>query len=107
MTRPKQLDDAAIRAWLASRSGWEQSAPRIASAPGVAGLRKTFPFSDYGAAVAFVVRVALAAEKHDHHPDLRLTYGHVDVFWSTHDAGGVTELDQRLADVCDAFTMAG
>lgn len=65
-------------------------------------IAKTFKFKDFGQAFAFMARVALAAEKMDHHPEWTNVYNRVDVNLSTHDAGGVTELDIKLARIIDA-----
>jgi len=48
--------------------------------------------------MGFVVALGVIAEKRDHHPDMLVTWGRVRVQWSTHDAGGVTELDLELAE---------
>jgi 4a-hydroxytetrahydrobiopterin dehydratase len=50
-----------------------------------------------------VVRVGLAAEKKDHHPDVELGWGRARVLWTTHDAGGITSLDVELAALTDSF----
>lgn len=65
-------------------------------------LTKTFRFADFHAAFAFMTRVALAAEKMDHHPDWTNVWNRVDVRLSTHDAGGITALDFRLAAAMEA-----
>ena len=92
MTRSTRLNEAAIGTWLETRAGWSHDET---------SLRKAFSFPDYSSAVAFVVRVALEAEKRDHHPDMLLGFGRVDVRWTTHNAGGVTDLDCRSAEFCD------
>lgn len=56
-----------------------------------------FRFGDYEAAFAFAARVALYAQRVDHHPDLLIRWGSVTVTWSTHDAGGVTRRDVDAA----------
>jgi 4a-hydroxytetrahydrobiopterin dehydratase len=58
---------------------------------------RSFVFKDFNAAFGFMTRVALLAEKHDHHPDWRNVYKTVEVTLSTHDAGGVTARDVTLA----------
>ena len=58
---------------------------------------KTFKFADHITAFGFVTRVAMAAEVMDHHPDLRIVYNTVDLRLNSHDAGGVTERDAKLA----------
>ena len=82
------------QAALASLSGWRADETRDA-------LVKSFRFGDFNAAFGFMARVALLAEKLDHHPEWTNVYGRVDVLLTTHDAGGVTELDLRLARFMD------
>ena len=60
-------------------------------------VRKVFKFDDFKAAFAFMTKVALKAEQMDHHPEWFNVYNTVDVTLSTHDAGGVTDLDKQLA----------
>lgn len=60
-------------------------------------IARTFTFPDHITAMGFVVRVAMAAEVMDHHPDMRIVYNRVEITLSTHDAGGVTEKDVALA----------
>jgi 4a-hydroxytetrahydrobiopterin dehydratase len=67
-------------------------------------VARSFKFADFSAAVGFVVRLALAAEKKDHHPDVELGWGKARVLWSTHDAGGITELDLVLAEITDKLS---
>jgi 4a-hydroxytetrahydrobiopterin dehydratase len=65
-------------------------------------LKKSFKFKDFSQAFGFMARVALAAEKMNHHPTWTNTYNTVDFELSTHDAGDkVTELDRKLADAID------
>lgn len=64
-------------------------------------LQKTFTFPDFAAAFAFMTQVAAEAERMNHHPDWRNVWNRVDVRLNTHDAGGITELDFRLAAAMD------
>lgn len=65
-------------------------------------LQRTFKFKDFSEAFAFMVRVALAAEKMDHHPEWANVYNTVSISLSTHDAGDtVTDKDRKLAAVID------
>jgi len=67
-------------------------------------LRKSFKFKDFPEAFAFMTRVALIAEKMDHHPLWTNVYNTVDIQLSTHDAGDVvTERDRKLARAIDAL----
>ena len=79
---------------LAKLSGWAQVSGRDA-------ISKTFTFKDFNQAFGFMTRVALVAEKMDHHPEWLNVYKTVEVTLSTHDAGGVTELDIKLAETMD------
>ena len=65
-------------------------------------LTKTFTFRDFSEAFAFMTRVAMLAEKMDHHPTWSNTWNKVNIALSTHDAGDVvTEKDRKLADAID------
>ena len=65
-------------------------------------LSRTFEFKDFNEAWGFMNRVALLAEKHNHHPDWRNVYNKVEIVLSTHDAGNkVTESDRKLAAAID------
>jgi 4a-hydroxytetrahydrobiopterin dehydratase len=66
-------------------------------------IRRDFAFADFGAAFAFMTRVAIAAEKADHHPDWSNSWNRVEVALSTHSAGGVTGKDIALARAMDGF----
>jgi 4a-hydroxytetrahydrobiopterin dehydratase len=78
----------------AQLSGWSAVDGRDA-------IAKSFKFKDFNAAFGFMTRVALYADKHDHHPEWVNVYNKVDVTLSTHDAGGVTEKDIALARFMD------
>ncbi len=82
--------DARIAA-LAKLKGWSD-------VPGRDAIARTFMFKDFSEAFGFMTRVALAAEKSDHHPEWRNVYKTVEVVLSTHDAGGVTSRDIALAE---------
>ena len=91
MTRPARIDLAQA---LAQFDGWTAVEGREA-------IAKTFKFADFNAAFAFMTRVALLAEKLDHHPEWFNVYNRVEVTLATHDAGGVTELDLEMARFMD------
>ena len=98
MARPKKLEHAAIEAWLATHASWAREGDVLA---------KTFSFRDYPQTIAFVTKLGFAAEKRDHHPDLVVRWGKVEVRWGTHDAGGITELDFELAERTDDVEKGG
>jgi len=84
---------------IKSLNGWSE-------APGRDAIAKTFTFKDFNAAFGFMTRAALIAEKMDHHPEWFNVYKTVEVTLSTHDAGGVTELDIKLAAAMDRLATA-
>ena len=84
----------ARKAALARLAGWSEVAGRDA-------ISRKFVFKDFNQAFGFMTRVALVAEKMDHHPEWFNVYKTVDVTLATHDAGGVTELDVKLAEAMD------
>lgn len=96
MARPEKLSSGARAEALASLSGWRDVDGRDA-------IAKTFTFKNFNEAFGWMTRVALVAEKMDHHPEWSNVYKTVEVVLSTHDAGGVTELDVKLAKKMDAF----
>lgn len=73
-------------------------------ADGAVALTREFTFADHITAMGFVVRVAMAAEKMNHHPELTIVYNRVRARLSSHDAGGVTERDIELAKAIDEYT---
>ena len=72
-------------------------------------IERTLKFADFNTAFAFMTRVALKAETMDHHPEWSNVYNKVTVLLTTHDAGGVTELDTTMARFIDdaAKTLGG
>lgn len=66
-------------------------------------LVRSFRFADFAQAFAFLTRVALHAEKSDHHPEFTNVWNRVDFRLTSHDSGGVTERDLRLARAIDAI----
>ena len=89
-----KLSADARKAALARLSGWSEVSGRDA-------IAKKFTFKDFNQAFGFMTRAALVAEKMDHHPEWFNVYKTVEVTLSTHDAGGVTELDVKLAEAMD------
>ena len=80
---------------LAALPGWTFDAARN-------GIAKSFRFKDFNQAFGFMTRVALAAEKADHHPDWSNVWNRVDILLSTHSEGGVTPKDVALARTIEA-----
>ena len=78
---------------LASLPGWELAGKEI---------RRVYTFSDFKGSMAFVNRVAGLAEAMDHHPDVLINYSKVTLTLTSHDAGGLTERDLRLASQIDS-----
>ena len=90
----EQLSAAARKAALKELPGWAELEGRDA-------IGRVFTFKDFNQAFGFMTRVALVAEKMDHHPEWFNVYKTVEVTLSTHDAGGVTKLDIELAEAMD------
>lgn len=90
----EKLTGEARRTALAKVAGWTDVSGRDA-------IAKTFTFKDFNEAFGFMSRVALVAEKSDHHPEWRNVYKTVEVVLSTHDAGGLTAKDIALAQAMD------
>ena len=85
-----------------ARKALEQTLPGWSNVKGRDAIKKSFKFADFNAAFAFMTKVALAAEKSDHHPEWFNVYNKVDVTLSTHDAGGVSARDVKLAKFIDS-----
>jgi len=90
----QKLAGDARKSALARLAGWSEVKDRDA-------ISKTFVFRDFNEAFGFMTRAALVAEKLDHHPEWFNVYKTVTVTLSTHDAGGLTELDIKLAETMD------
>jgi 4a-hydroxytetrahydrobiopterin dehydratase len=90
----QKLAGDARKAALAKLAGWSEVKDRDA-------ISKTFVFRDFNEAFGFMTRAALVAEKLDHHPEWFNVYKTVTVTLSTHDAGGLTELDVKLAETME------
>jgi 4a-hydroxytetrahydrobiopterin dehydratase len=98
MTRPKRLAPEARDEALMTLTGWRLVEGREA-------IGKRFVFRDFSEAFGWMTRVALLAETMDHHPEWSNVHRTVEVTLATHDVGGLTELDVRLARAMDV--MAG
>lgn len=93
---PTKLEGDARTDALASLPGWDVVEGRDA-------ICKTFKFSDFNQAFGWMSRIALVAEKMDHHPEWFNVWNKVEVTLTTHDCGGLSELDIALAKKMDAF----
>lgn len=71
------------------------------------GIEKQFEFKDFIAAFGFMTRVALEAEKADHHPEWSNNYNKVTIRLTTHDSGGVTDKDFKLAEIIEKHILQG
>jgi 4a-hydroxytetrahydrobiopterin dehydratase len=94
----QKLSGDARKTALAKLSGWSEVSGRDA-------ITRKFVFKDFNEAFGFMTRAALVAEKMDHHPEWFNVYKTVEITLSTHDAGGLTELDVKLAESMN--TLAG
>lgn len=91
----RKLDPAARDALLAELPGWHLSEGREA-------IEKRFTFKDFNEAFGFMTRVALMADKIDHHPEWSNVYNRVDILLTTHDCDGLSERDAVLARFIEA-----
>ena len=86
---PNKLSDLEIQRGLNRLSGWSRRGDVLV---------KTYTFPTFGAGIAFVDRVARAADAMNHHPDIDIRYTKITCSLSTHDAGGITDADLELAE---------
>jgi 4a-hydroxytetrahydrobiopterin dehydratase len=93
MSRPAKIGAAAA---LSQLEGWSAVSEKDA-------ISKTFKFTDFNAAFGFMTRVALKADQLDHHPEWFNVYNRVEVVLTTHDAGGVSDLDVTMARFMDSI----
>lgn len=91
----ERLDEASLRAGLEELQGWDLDA--------AGKLHREFRFGDFQQAFAFMTRCALAAEKRNHHPEWFNVYNRVEVWLTTHDAGGITTADLELARTMSGY----
>lgn len=95
----EKLSDADRAAFFEQAAGWSPAEGRDAA-------KKTFKFKDFNEAFGFMTRVALAADKADHHPEWFNVYNRVDITLTTHDAGGLSRRDVDLAGFIDAVAAS-
>jgi 4a-hydroxytetrahydrobiopterin dehydratase len=89
-----------------SRKAALAKVPEWREAPGRDAIVRSFKFADFSEAFGFMTRVALAAEKMDHHPEWSNVYNRVEILLSTHDAGGLSEHDITLAAAIDSLAAS-
>lgn len=92
----EQLTDAERADALDSLSDWDYDEERDA-------ITRRFVFADFAEAFGFMARVAVVAEKMDHHPEWSNVWNRVDILLTTHDAGGLSQRDVMLAETIDAM----
>ncbi len=97
---PDLLTNDALAEVLADLDGWSLVEDGTA-------IEAEFSFKGFNAAFGFMTRVALAAERQNHHPEWSNVYNRVTIRWTTHSEGGVTELDVKLARACSRFATGG
>ena len=98
--RDSLLTNEALAEVLADLDGWSLVEDGTA-------IEAEFSFKGFNAAFGFMTRVALAAERQNHHPEWSNVYNRVTIRWTTHSEGGVTELDVKLARACSRFAAGG
>ena len=91
-----KLEGPALQAALAQLPAWTFDAERHA-------IRRALRFADFNAAFGFMTRAALEAERRNHHPEWFNVYNRVEILFSTHDAGGLTERDIDFAQWVDGI----
>jgi 4a-hydroxytetrahydrobiopterin dehydratase len=96
MTAPAKIGAAAA---LSQLQGWT-------AADGKDAIEKTYKFADFNAAFGFMTRVAIEADKRDHHPEWFNVYNRVEVTLTTHDCDGVSERDVQLARFMDGIAVS-
>ncbi|HET9202666.1 MAG TPA: 4a-hydroxytetrahydrobiopterin dehydratase [Acidimicrobiia bacterium] len=88
------VSESEIEAFVEAHPAWAKEGDAIA---------RTYEFADFNESMGFVTRVALAAEKADHHPDIDIRWNKVTLTLSTHSQGGVTAKDLDMADLCESL----
>lgn len=83
-----------VKGFVGVHPGWSQDG---------AAITKTYEFADFNEAIGFVTRLAIEAEKANHHPDIDIRWNKVTLTLSTHSEGGLTEKDLELADKADGL----
>jgi len=92
----RKLTDDERSALLGAHAGWERAADRDA-------ISKTFTFSDFNEAWGFMTRIAIKADKMDHHPEWFNVYNRVEITLTTHDVDGLSERDVALLEFIESL----
>jgi 4a-hydroxytetrahydrobiopterin dehydratase len=95
----EQLNEDQRAAALDRLGEWDYDDARDA-------LTRSFLFADFSEAFAFMTRVALLAEKADHHPEWSNVWNRVDILLTTHDAGGLSQRDVHMAEAIDLLLLS-
>ncbi len=90
----QKLDSTQVAEMLPTLPGWSHDAQRGA-------ISRTYVFADFIQAFAFMTQIAIAAEKHNHHPEWSNVYKRVTITWTTHDVNGLSRNDVTMARLCD------
>ena len=93
----QKLSDLEIQRALGGLAGWSRRGETLV---------KTYSFDKFTNGIAFVGRVAAVADQMDHHPDIDIRYTKVTMTLSTHDAGGITQADLKLAEKIEAASAS-
>jgi len=88
------VGDSEVEAFIEAHADWQREDDAIT---------RTYEFTDFNESMGFVTRVAIAAEKADHHPDIDIRWNKVTLTLSTHSEGGITTKDLDLADAVDGY----
>ena len=94
----QKLSDLEIQRALGGLPGWARKG---------AALAKTFSFDRFADGIRFIDRLARVADDMNHHPDIDVRYTKITIMLSTHDAGGITDADLRLAEKIEMVNGAG
>lgn len=92
---PDKLNTASINGWLKEHGGWKRKSNRLV---------KDFALGSFRDSIVFVNRIATLADVADHHPDIEVRFDKVRITLSTHDAGGITQKDLKMAEQIDFAT---
>ena len=92
----QKLSDLEIQRALGGLPGWSRRGD---------ALSKTFTFPRFADGIAFVDRIAVVADRMNHHPDIDIRYTRIAIALSTHDAGGITDNDIKLAQEIESLTQ--